>query len=91
MSWPVSDLVAAICHDLGLTPNWAHLAAEAWAQDEIDSGPVGEALADYLEGGAEGAEAAPLDSIPTIPTYEERLQTLAQEAAVVLAAHRESG
>ncbi len=91
MSRPVSDLVACICADLGLNPHWAHLAQEAWARDEIDSGEVGEALAAHLEGGGEGPEETPLDSVPTIPTYEERLQTLAQEAAGVLAARQESG
>ena len=34
MSQPVSDLVHDICYDLGLTPVWARLAEEAWAQDE---------------------------------------------------------
>ncbi len=93
MSQPVSDLVAAICRDLGLTPDWARLAAEAWAQDEIDSGEIGGPLQDLLDSPpeTESAQAAPLDSIPTIPTYEERLQALAQEAAVVLAARQESG
>ena len=31
MTLPVSELVQAICHDLGLTPDWARLADEAWA------------------------------------------------------------
>jgi hypothetical protein len=44
MSQPVSDLVADICHDIGLTPDWEKLAWEAWAQEEMDSSEVGEAL-----------------------------------------------
>ena len=55
MSQPVSELVADICHDIGPTPDWKRLAEEAWAQDEIDSGEVGKALADYSEGAASPA------------------------------------
>jgi hypothetical protein len=38
---PVGELVAMICRDLGLSPDWPGLAQEAWAQDEIASGQVG--------------------------------------------------
>lgn len=31
---PVSELVALICQDLGLAPDWKQLADEAWALDE---------------------------------------------------------
>ncbi|MGZ3369213.1 MAG: hypothetical protein ACXWK1_09850 [Caulobacteraceae bacterium] len=55
MSQPVSDLVADICRDLGLTPNWARLAEEAWAEEEILSGDVGEALAGYTDSAASPA------------------------------------
>ena len=36
---PVGELVALICRDLGLEPDWPSLAQEAWAQEEIESGP----------------------------------------------------
>ena len=49
MSRPVSDLVADICRDLGLNPHWARLAKEAWAEAEIQSEAVGEALQAMLE------------------------------------------
>jgi hypothetical protein len=35
---PVSEIIARICRDLGLSPDWSRLAQEAWAQEEIDSG-----------------------------------------------------
>jgi hypothetical protein len=41
LSRPVSELVAMVCRDLGLDPDWSGLAGEAWAQDEAASGDVG--------------------------------------------------
>jgi hypothetical protein len=38
---PIGELVAMICEDLGLQPDWDSLAAEAWAQAEIESGAEG--------------------------------------------------
>jgi hypothetical protein len=38
---PVGELVAMICRDLGLSPDWIGLAEEAWAQDEIEGGQAG--------------------------------------------------
>jgi hypothetical protein len=35
---PVSEIIARICRNLGLSPDWSRLAQEAWAQEEIDSG-----------------------------------------------------
>jgi hypothetical protein len=32
VSRPVGELVALICRDFGLEPNWDALASEAWAQ-----------------------------------------------------------
>jgi hypothetical protein len=42
---PFSEIVAQICHDLGVTPDWSRLAQEAWAREEMEHGPVGEPLA----------------------------------------------
>jgi hypothetical protein len=39
---PMSEMVADICKDLGLHPDWAKLAEECWAREEIDSGAVGD-------------------------------------------------
>jgi hypothetical protein len=44
---PISDLIAAICADLGLKPDWPKLAEQAWAQAEIESGDVGWPLARF--------------------------------------------
>lgn len=38
---PVGEIVAMICRDLGLSPDWIRLAEEAWAQDEIAGGQAG--------------------------------------------------
>ena len=41
LSRPVSELVAMICRDLGLDPDWPSLSGEAWAREEAASGVVG--------------------------------------------------
>ena len=41
---PMSEMVADICRDLGLNPDWAKLAEECWALEEIGGGEVGEPL-----------------------------------------------
>jgi hypothetical protein len=38
---PVGELVALVCRDLGLDPDWTRLAEEAWARAEIDSAAAG--------------------------------------------------
>jgi hypothetical protein len=45
LSRPVSELVAMICKDLGLDPDWSRLADEAWAMEEAAGGDVGWPLA----------------------------------------------
>jgi hypothetical protein len=42
---PISELVAMICKDLGLDPDWPQLAEEAWARDEMAGAPIGWPLA----------------------------------------------
>ena len=42
---PVSEIIALVCRDLGLAPDWGRLAEEAWAQDEIRSGVAAAPLA----------------------------------------------
>jgi len=44
---PMSEMVADICQDLGLDPDWTRLARECWAVEEIASGDVGEPLAAF--------------------------------------------
>jgi hypothetical protein len=41
---PASEIVAQVCQDLGVAPNWARLAQEAWARDEIATGAPGSPL-----------------------------------------------
>ena len=53
LSRPVSELVALICRQLGLEPDWPQLAEEAWAQDEIAGGAAGAPLAAVMAGAAD--------------------------------------
>ncbi len=59
---PMSELIAAICNDLGLSPDWPTLAQEAWAKGELESGKVGAPLAALAanDAGGGGAEPIPL-------------------------------
>jgi hypothetical protein len=95
---PVGELVAMICEDLGLQPNWEHLAAEAWAQAEIESRAKGSPFLDddeeeEDEDAGNPAEAEPGRSCPgwRPPTFQQAVQALAADPAVLAAARRESG
>lgn len=46
---PIGEIVALICHDLGLAPDWDDLAREAWAREEIKSGVAGSPFAGLAE------------------------------------------
>lgn len=52
---PLGELVALICRDLGLSPDWGRLAGEAWAREEIVSGAEGSPFISplRLDGGGE--------------------------------------
>jgi hypothetical protein len=56
MARPISETVAAICRDLGLSPDWPTLAQEAWAREEMQGGAVGAPLKGLM---AEAAEPEP--------------------------------
>ncbi len=45
LSLPFSEIIALICKDLGLDPDWPALAEEAWAREEIASGAPGRPFA----------------------------------------------
>jgi hypothetical protein len=45
LSQPYSEIIAAICSDLGLEPDWDGLSQEAWARAEIACGRPGAPLA----------------------------------------------
>jgi hypothetical protein len=65
LSRPVSELVAMICEDLDLSPDWPRLAEEAWAREEVLSGQVGRPLAGLSPAGGSYTPIPP-------PTGEER-------------------
>jgi hypothetical protein len=94
---PLGELVAMICDDLGLQPNWAHLAAEAWAQAEIASRAQGSPfLEDWDDEDTESeAAAGPAPGPPPPayrpPTFQESLMALARDPEIVAAARRDSG
>jgi hypothetical protein len=45
---PIGEMVAVICRDLGLEPDWDQLAQEAWAQAEIAEAPEGSPFSSAL-------------------------------------------
>jgi hypothetical protein len=51
---PVGELVALICRDLGLDPDWERLSQEAWALEEIASGAPGSPFTRPLPPAGEG-------------------------------------
>jgi len=70
---PLSEIVARVCRDAGVSPDWARLAGEDWAQAEIVGGPegrrpVGAPLAGLARAGSGEGSAAhrlpPVDSRP---------------------------
>jgi hypothetical protein len=77
---PLSEIVARICRDLGLEPDWAELAQEWWAVTEIESGDVGWPLRQFTSeqtrplplAGGEGAMANDLAIEPNDREAVER-------------------
>jgi hypothetical protein len=57
---PVGELVALICKDLGLEPDWAKLAQEPWAQAEMASGARGSPFAQFSPPPPQAAGGGPL-------------------------------
>lgn len=47
LSRPIGELVARICRDLGLSPDWTRLAEEAWAKKEMAEGAAGSPFAEW--------------------------------------------
>ena len=43
---PYSEIIADICRDLGIEPDWAVLSQEAWARGRVARGRPGAPLAD---------------------------------------------
>ena len=94
-SRPVGELVALICRDFGLQPNWDALAEEAWAQAEIASGAEGSPfLEDWDEEDDEDVEAPEPGPEPPVcrpRTLQDRLDFLAHDPDILAAARRDSG
>jgi hypothetical protein len=102
---PIGELVAMICEDLGLDPDWDHLAAEAWARAEIASGAEGSPFLDCDDdeadgdedededaGDAAGPEPGPGRPEYRPPTFQEALLAAAGDPAIIAAAgRRDSG
>jgi hypothetical protein len=100
---PIGELVSMICEDLGLEPNWDHLAAEAWAQAEIESGAKGSPFLDGDDdeadededgdengdaGDAAGPEPGPARPEYRPPTFQEALLAAVSDPAIFAAAGR---
>jgi hypothetical protein len=66
LSRPVSELIAMICKDLGLDPDWSRLAQEAWAREEAGIGGIGWPL----------AAAGAMGQRPESHDYEDPEETL---------------
>jgi hypothetical protein len=47
MRLPISEIIAGICRDLNLSPDWSQLAQEAWAVKELATAAPGEALTPF--------------------------------------------
>ena len=60
LSAPVSEIIARLCQDLGLKPDWPVLAEEAWARAEMDGGAVGRPLAPLVEPSAASEPVSPV-------------------------------
>jgi hypothetical protein len=102
-SRPVGELIALICRDFGLQPDWDALAGEAWAQAEIASGAEGSPFLDDWDADDrdeadedEGEDPAEPDPGPAPPllrveTFHEKLHALARDPAVLAAARRDTG
>jgi hypothetical protein len=88
---PVGELVAMICQDLGLEPKWEHLAAEAWAQAEIESGAKGSPFVDWDLDEDEDADDGPARPEYRPPTFQDACRAAAAHPAVLaVAARRDS-
>lgn len=92
-SRPVGELVALICRDFGLEPDWDALACEAWAQAEIASGAEGSPFLDdeMWEDEPEGAAAPDPPQVRCARSFDEALLTLARDPEIIAAARRDSG
>jgi hypothetical protein len=94
---PIGELVALICRDFGLEPDWNALEQEAWAQAEIASGAPDSPFLqdDDDEEGEDAEEAEPGEPEPHVlqpKTFQDRLAVLARDPVILATAgRRDSG
>jgi hypothetical protein len=87
-SRPVGELVALLCRDFGLEPNWDALAAEAWARAEIAGGADGSPFLDDED--VDDPEPPACRPRP-LGSLQEAFDALARDPEIRAAARRESG
>ena len=92
----MGELVALICRDFGLEPNWDALAQEAWAQAEIASGAPGSPFLEDWDDNEEGEDVEAPEPGPEPPvcrprTLQDRLDFLAHDPDILATARRDSG
>ncbi|MGZ6011372.1 MAG: hypothetical protein ACXWK0_06015 [Caulobacteraceae bacterium] len=88
---PIGELVALICRDLGLQPDWDALAGEAWAQAEIAGGAEGSPFLQDEDGAGED-DPDPLPPPRVRPaSLQDTLAALARDPQILAAAHRDTG
>jgi hypothetical protein len=92
---PVGELVALICRDFGLQPDWNALAGEAWAKAEVARGARG---SPFLEADDEEPDGPEEDPDPDAPaqvrltrTVDGALEALARDPEIIAAARRDTG
>ena len=90
-SRPVGELVALICRDFGLEPDWDALSAEAWAQAEIDSGAPGSPFVDDEDDEDDAEEPDPERRVHVTETFQEAVAALARDPEIIAAARRDTG
>jgi hypothetical protein len=65
MSRPTGEVLALICADLGLEPDWERISKEPWAQHEIACRRSGSPLIDWMANQAPEAHEAPPPLVPS--------------------------
>ena len=85
---PMSEIVARLCRDLNLSPDWAALAQELWAKDEVEDGEPGAPLQALLrERRSPSAQDAPPSPDAPLPTPPPKARARARPAAGRPSAH----
>jgi len=82
---PISEIVADICRDLGLEPDWASLAQEAWAQEAVADGEAGAPLEAWMARQARPPPRAGEDAnvvIPRLVLGPQPLQAFSRPAGI---------